>query len=92
MLIKINFKTGAKEKTDKGKEKKVREEYERKLSSMQNDMKKLQAAVKEHAKHMRNQQMNEKKLRQMQQELSDIKKNKVYQLFCPVRMPERKNL
>ena len=57
--------------------KKVKEEYEKKLRDMQNELKKLQAAKKEHAKLLRNQSHYEKQLRSLQKDLGDMKKLKV---------------
>jgi kinesin family protein 4/21/27 len=57
--------------------KKVKEQYEKKLRDMQNELKKLQAAKKEHAKLLRNQSHYEKQLKALQKDLGDMKKLKV---------------
>ncbi|KAL4225702.1 Kinesin-like protein kif21b [Mactra antiquata] len=57
--------------------KKVKETYERKLNDMQNELKKLQAAKKEHAKLVKNQSHYEKQLKTLQHELGEMKKTKV---------------
>ena len=44
---------------------------------MQNELKKLQAAKKEHAKLLRNQVQNGKQIKQLQFDLGDMKKTKV---------------
>ena len=59
------------------KTKKVKETYERKLNDMQNELKKVQAAKKEHAKYARNQSHLEKQLKTLQHELAEMKKTKV---------------
>ena len=65
------------------KAKKVREEYERKLNDMQNELKKLEAAKHEHSKMIRNQSHYEKQFKSLQHDLSEMKKLKVWfvQLF-----------
>ena len=59
------------------KTKKVKDSYEKKLADMQNEMKKLQAAKKEHAKLVRNQAQYERQLKTLQKDLTDMKKTKV---------------
>ena len=44
---------------------------------MQNEMKKLNSAKREHAKLLRNQQQSEKQLKMMQNDLKEMKKLKV---------------
>ncbi|XP_023229479.1 kinesin-like protein KIF21A isoform X3 [Centruroides sculpturatus] len=56
---------------------KVKSDYERKLGSMQSELKKLQAAKKEHAQLMRNQSQYEQQVKQLRQEVLDMKKMKV---------------
>jgi kinesin family protein 4/21/27 len=46
--------------------KKVKVEFEKKLTGLQNDLKKLQAAKKEHAKMLKNQSHYEKQLKTLQ--------------------------
>ncbi|XP_053384729.1 kinesin-like protein KIF21A [Mercenaria mercenaria] len=57
--------------------KKVKEQYERKLNDMQNELKKLHAAKKEHARLVKNQSHYEKQLKTLQHELGEMKKTKV---------------
>lgn len=56
---------------------KVREEFEKKLNDMQNELKKLEAAKKEHTKLIRNQSHYEKQFKTLQHDLSEMKKLKV---------------
>ena len=77
------FLTGSVETMTEEKAKKVKQQYEKKLSDMQNEMKKLQAAKKEHAKLIKNQATYEKQLKTLQKDLADMKKTKV-RLFCRV--------
>ena len=62
------------------KTKKVKEEFEKKINDMQNDLKKVQAAKKEHAKLLRNQSHYEKQLKSLQRDLGEMKKLKVVHL------------
>jgi len=59
------------------KERKVREEYERKLSEMQKEMKRLQSAKKEHARLLRNQTQHESQVKTLKNELAEMKRAKV---------------
>uniref|UniRef100_A0A672IJ04 Kinesin family member 21A n=1 Tax=Salarias fasciatus TaxID=181472 RepID=A0A672IJ04_SALFA len=59
------------------KAKKIKAEYERKLSSMNKEMQKLQSAQKEHARLLKNQSQYEKQLRKLQQDVTEMKKTKV---------------
>jgi len=59
------------------KERKVREEYERKLSEMQKEMKRLQLAKKEHARLIRNQTEHENQVKTLKNELQEMKRAKV---------------
>ncbi|EZA53931.1 hypothetical protein DMN91_012103 [Ooceraea biroi] len=59
------------------KVKKLRDEYERKLSNMQKEMRLLQSAKKEHARLLKNQSQNESRLRGLRNELSEMKRAKV---------------
>lgn len=63
------------------KTKKVREEYERKISEMQKELKKLQVAQREHARQHREIQAQESQLRTLKSELSELKSTKVSK-FC----------
>ncbi|XP_012214478.1 kinesin-like protein KIF21A isoform X2 [Linepithema humile] len=59
------------------KVKKLRDEYEKKLSNMQKEMRLLQSAKKEHARLLKNQSQNENRLRGLRNELSEMKRAKV---------------
>lgn len=59
------------------KVKKLRDEYERKLSSMQKEMRLLQSAKKEHARLLRSQSQSENRLRGLRNELAEMKRAKV---------------
>ena len=59
------------------KTKKVKTEYEKKLSALQLELKKMQAARKEHAKMVKNNSHTEKQLKTLQHELTEMKKTKV---------------
>ncbi|XP_013396201.1 kinesin-like protein KIF21A isoform X2 [Lingula anatina] len=62
--------------TTNDKAKKIREEYEKKLREMQNEMKKLNAAKKEHSKLVKNQSQYDRQMKQLQRELTEMKKTK----------------
>lgn len=55
----------------------MKEKYERRLNEMQNELKKLNAAKKEHAKLVKNQSHYERQLKTLQHELGEMKKTKV---------------
>ncbi|KAF7997081.1 hypothetical protein HCN44_005358 [Aphidius gifuensis] len=59
------------------KVKKLRDEYEKKISSMQKEMRLLQSAKKEHARLLKNQSQSENRLRGLRNELSEMKRAKV---------------
>ncbi|XP_067001176.2 kinesin-like protein KIF21A isoform X2 [Anabrus simplex] len=59
------------------KVRKVREEYERKLTDMQKEVKRLQSAQKEHARLLQAQNRNENQLRSLKNDLMEMKKAKV---------------
>ena len=60
-----------------GKSKKVNDEYAAKLNSMQTELKKLQAAKREHTKLLRNQTHYETQLRTLRNDLASLKQLKV---------------
>ncbi|XP_064794323.1 kinesin-like protein KIF21A isoform X4 [Oncorhynchus masou masou] len=60
-----------------GKAKKIKLEYEKKLSSMNKEMQKLQSAQKEHARLLKNQSQYEKQLKKLNQDVAEMKKTKV---------------
>uniref|UniRef100_A0AAR2KUA2 Kinesin motor domain-containing protein n=1 Tax=Pygocentrus nattereri TaxID=42514 RepID=A0AAR2KUA2_PYGNA len=68
---------GSVESCTEEKAKKIKVEYERKLSSMNKELQKLQSAQKEHARLLKNQSQYEKQLKKLQQEVSEMKKTKV---------------
>ena len=59
------------------KAKKIKTEYEKRLSSMNKELQKLQSAQKEHARLLKNQSQYEKQLRKLQQDVTEMKKTKV---------------
>ncbi|XP_041935532.1 kinesin-like protein KIF21A isoform X2 [Alosa sapidissima] len=68
---------GSVETCTEEKAKKIKAEYERKLSSMNKELQKLHSAQKEHARLLKNQSQYEKQLKKLQQEVSEMKKMKV---------------
>ncbi|MCJ8743244.1 hypothetical protein PDJAM_G00091720 [Pangasius djambal] len=68
---------GSVESGTEEKAKKIKAEYERKLSSMNKELQKLHSAQKEHARLLKNQSQYEKQLKKLQQEVSEMKKTKV---------------
>ena len=65
------------ESASQEKQKKVKDQYEKKLNDLQSDLKKFQAARKEHAKLVKNQSHYEKQLKTLQHEMQEMKKTKV---------------
>lgn len=59
------------------KVKKLRDEYEKKLTVMQKEMRLLQTAKKEHARLLKNQTQSENRLRGLRNELAEMKRAKV---------------
>ncbi|XP_042367000.1 LOW QUALITY PROTEIN: kinesin-like protein KIF21A [Plectropomus leopardus] len=68
---------GSVESGTEEKAKKIKTEYERKLSSMNKELQKLQSAQKEHARLLKNQSQYEKQLKKLQQDVTEMKKTKV---------------
>lgn len=64
------------------KAKKVKVEYEKKLNNLQNEMKKMQSAKKEHARLLRSQTEYERQLRTLKNEVSEMKRLKVEYYRC----------
>lgn len=62
------------------KAKKIRVEYEKKLSSMNKELQKLQSAQREHARLLKNQSQYEKQLRKLQVDVTEMKKTKVKEM------------
>lgn len=59
------------------KARKIKAEYEKKLSIMNKELQKLQSAQKEHARLLKNQSQYEKQLKKLQMDVSEMKKTKV---------------
>uniref|UniRef100_A0A3B4UGC7 Kinesin family member 21A n=1 Tax=Seriola dumerili TaxID=41447 RepID=A0A3B4UGC7_SERDU len=74
---KVLHNMGTVESGTEEKAKKIKVEYERKLSSMNKELQKLQSAQKEHARLLKNQSQYEKQLRKLQQDVTEMKKTKV---------------
>ncbi|XP_068611578.1 kinesin-like protein KIF21A [Brachionichthys hirsutus] len=74
---KVLHSMGSLESGTEEKAKRVKVEYERKLSSMNKELQKLQSAQKEHGRLLKNQSQYEKQLRKLQLDVTDMKKTKV---------------
>ena len=61
--------------------KKVKQEYEKKLGNLQDELKKLQADQRKHAKIQKNNSQYERHLKTLQHEILEMKKTKVSALF-----------
>ncbi|XP_061534344.1 kinesin-like protein KIF21A isoform X5 [Phycodurus eques] len=72
------------------KARKIKTEYERKLSVMNKELQKLQSAQKEHARLLKNQSQYEKQLRKLQTDVADMKKTKV-RLMKQMKEQQEKN-
>lgn len=59
------------------KARKIKAEYEKKLSVMNKELQKLHSAQREHARLLRNQSQYEKQLRKLQTDVVEMKKTKV---------------
>jgi len=59
------------------KVKKVKDDFERRLGTMQKELKSLQSAKKEHAKLLRDQSQYENQVRTLKYEVNDMKRTKV---------------
>ncbi|XP_064199063.1 kinesin-like protein KIF21A isoform X11 [Anguilla rostrata] len=68
---------GSVETYSEDKAKKIKAEYEKKLSMMNKELHKLQAAQKEHARLLKNQSQYEKQLKKLQLDVAEMKKTKV---------------
>ncbi|XP_051975444.1 kinesin-like protein KIF21A isoform X3 [Xyrauchen texanus] len=68
---------GSVETCSEDKAKRIKAEYEKKLSVMNKELQKLQAAQKEHARLLKNQSQYEKQLKKLQQDMTEMKKTKV---------------
>ncbi|CAL8242128.1 unnamed protein product [Merluccius merluccius] len=74
---KVLHNMGSVETCTEEKAKKVKAEYEKRLSSMNKELQKLQSAQKEHARLLKNQSQYEKHLKKLQQDVGEMKKTKV---------------
>ncbi|XP_060770923.1 kinesin-like protein KIF21A isoform X3 [Neoarius graeffei] len=81
---------GTMESCTEDKAKKIKAEYEKKLSTMNKELHKLQAAQKEHARLLKNQSQYEKQLKKLQQEVVEMKKTKV-RLMKQMKEQQEKN-
>ncbi|XP_061107060.1 kinesin-like protein KIF21A isoform X5 [Conger conger] len=81
---------GSVETYSEDKAKKIKAEYEKKLSVMNKEMHKLQAAQKEHARLLKNQSQYEKQLKKLQLDVSEMKKTKV-RLMKQMKEQQEKN-
>lgn len=69
------------------KAKRIKVEYEKKLTSMNKELQKLQSAQKEHARLLKNQSQYEKQLKKLQLDVTEMKKTKVnLSDFCSFRL------
>lgn len=59
------------------KARKIKAEYEKKLSVMNKELQKLHSAQKEHARLLKNQSQYEKQLKKLQTDVMEMKKTKV---------------
>ncbi|XP_013881947.1 kinesin-like protein KIF21A isoform X3 [Austrofundulus limnaeus] len=72
------------------KARKIKAEYEKKLSVMNKELQKLQSAQKEHARLLKNQSQYEKQLKKLQMDVSEMKKTKV-RLMKQMKEQQEKN-
>uniref|UniRef100_A0A8C2ZVE1 Kinesin family member 21A n=1 Tax=Cyclopterus lumpus TaxID=8103 RepID=A0A8C2ZVE1_CYCLU len=77
-------------KTKEKKSRKIKAEYEKKLSVMNKELQKLQSAQKEHARLLKNQSQYEKQLRKLQMDVAEMKKTKV-RLMKQMKEQQEKN-
>uniref|UniRef100_A0A3Q2E5Q2 Kinesin family member 21A n=1 Tax=Cyprinodon variegatus TaxID=28743 RepID=A0A3Q2E5Q2_CYPVA len=72
------------------KARKMKAEYEKKLSVMNKELQKLQSAQKEHARLLKNQSQYEKQLKKLQLDVTEMKKTKV-RLMKQMKEQQEKN-
>ncbi|KAG5830416.1 hypothetical protein ANANG_G00310380 [Anguilla anguilla] len=72
------------------KAKKIKSDYEKRLTVMNKEMQKLQSAQKEHARLLKNQSQYERQLRKLQQDVTEMKKTKV-RLMKQMKEDQEKN-
>lgn len=77
VLANLSMGTNSNSTSNNDRTKKVRDEYERKISDMQKELKKLQLAQREHARQHREIQAQESQLRTLKCELSELKSAKI---------------
>nr|XP_043891533.1 kinesin-like protein KIF21A isoform X5 [Solea senegalensis] len=80
-----SVETGTEDKT-----RKIKAEYEKKLSVMNKELHKLQSAQKEHARLLKNQSQYEKQLKKLQMDVAEMKKTKV-RLMKQMKEQQEKN-
>ncbi|KAL0968629.1 hypothetical protein UPYG_G00269360 [Umbra pygmaea] len=81
---------GSVETCNDDKAKKIKQEYEKKLSIMNKELQKLQSAQKEHARLLKNQSKYETQLKKLQQDVTEMKKTKV-RLMKQMKEQQEKN-
>ncbi|XP_061085177.1 kinesin-like protein KIF21A isoform X2 [Conger conger] len=72
------------------KAKKIKTDYEKRLTVMNKEMQKLQSAQKEHARLLKNQSQYERQLKKLQQDVGEMKKTKV-RLMKQMKEDQEKN-
>ncbi|XP_053283553.1 kinesin-like protein KIF21A isoform X5 [Pleuronectes platessa] len=72
------------------KSRKIKVEYEKKLSIMNKELQKLQSAQKEHARLLKNQSQYERQLKKLQMDVAEMKKTKV-RLMKQMKEQQEKN-
>ena len=77
MSVCLSFVAANSDSRSDGKSKKISDEYAAKLNTMQTELKKLQAAKREHTKLLRNQSHYETQLRTLRNDLTSLKQLKV---------------
>lgn len=85
-LLQINvpsllFFLASVESGSEDKARKIKAEYEKKLSVMNKELQKLHTAQKEHARLLKNQSQYEKQLKKLQMDVAEMKKTKVWTHF-----------
>ncbi|KAM3869764.1 kinesin-like protein KIF21A [Diretmus argenteus] len=81
---------GSVESGSDDKARKIKAEYEKKLSVMNKELQKLQSAQKEHARLLKNQSQYEKQLKKLQMDVAEMKKTKV-RLMKQMKEQQEKN-
>ncbi len=78
-LLSASVESGTEDKA-----RKIKAEYEKKLSVMNKELQKLHSAQKEHARLLKNQSQYEKQLKKLQMDVAEMKKTKVWLLTVVV--------